>query len=350
MSCHQGLDSSEGPWKLADRRLFSLPAFCDAATCLACRHALRCSRRAAGSLPAPKLIEHKDIDVAHADNPQYCVPYVHDIYAHLRETEKVRRPNMRYLEDGTQSDINSQMRSILVDWLVEVAEEYKLVSDTLYLSVNYIDRVLSSMPVQRSRLQLVGVSCMLVAAKYEEIYAPQVDEFVYITDNTYTRNEVIQMERKILDLLGFELTAPTGKHFLRRFIQSSEPDGKTELLANYLCELTLVEAKFLQYLPSKVAAACVFLANFTMKRQPWNSTIEHYTGYTLGEIAPVVAELHKLYKDSPKSNLVAIREKYAATKFKSVSTIVPPEHLHGVSSGQRVTRLRRALYKLLVLC
>ena len=120
MSCHQGLDSSEGPWKLADRRLFSLPAFCDAATCLACRHALRCSRRAAGSLPAPKLIEHKDIDVAHADNPQYCVPYVHDIYAHLRETEKVRRPNMRYLEDGTQSDINSQMRSILVDWLVRI--------------------------------------------------------------------------------------------------------------------------------------------------------------------------------------------------------------------------------------
>ena len=121
----------------------------------------------------------------------------------MRENEA--SSSAAYMEDGTQQDINSQMRSILVDWLVEVAEEYKLVSDTLYLSVNYIDRVLSKFQVQRSRLQLVGVSCMLVAAKYEEIYAPQVDEFVYITDNTYTRNEVIQMERKILDLLGFEL-------------------------------------------------------------------------------------------------------------------------------------------------
>ena len=63
-----------------------------------------------------------------------------------------------------QADINISMRSILIDWLVEVAEEYKLNSQTLYLTVNYIDRFLSYMSVLRGKLQLVGTSCMLVAS------------------------------------------------------------------------------------------------------------------------------------------------------------------------------------------
>jgi cyclin-A len=92
--------------------------------------------------------------------------------------------------DTIQNDINQNMRGILVDWLVEVAEEYKLSSENLYLSTNYVDRFLSVIPVLRGKLQLVGVSCMLIASKYEEIFAPQVEDFVYITDNTYTAEEV----------------------------------------------------------------------------------------------------------------------------------------------------------------
>lgn len=84
------------------------------------------------------------------------------------------------------------MRAILVDWLVEVAEEYKLATETLYLTVNYVDRYLSVKVVPRSQLQLVGVACMLVASKFEEVYAPAVDEFVYISDNTYTKDEVAE--------------------------------------------------------------------------------------------------------------------------------------------------------------
>ena len=92
--------------------------------------------------------------------------------------------------ESVQSDINPMMRSILLDWLVEVGLEYRLTSDTLFLSAAYIDRFLSLVDVKRNRLQLVGVTAMLVASKYEEIYAPQVEEFCYITDNTYTREQV----------------------------------------------------------------------------------------------------------------------------------------------------------------
>ena len=66
------------------------------------------------------------------------------------------------------------MRSILVDWLVEVADEYSLTSETLFLTLNYLDRYLGLKLVKRNRLQLVGITCMLVASKYEDIYAPPV--------------------------------------------------------------------------------------------------------------------------------------------------------------------------------
>lgn len=63
-----------------------------------------------------------------------------------------------------QPDITSNMRSILVDWLVEVAEEYRLQTETLYLAVNYIDRFLSYMSVVRAKLQLVGTAAMFLAS------------------------------------------------------------------------------------------------------------------------------------------------------------------------------------------
>lgn len=97
-------------------------------------------------------------------------------------------PKAKYMRK--QADINMSMRAILVDWLVEVGEEYKLLPQTLYLTVNYIDRFLSIMSVLRGKLQLVGTACMLLASKFEEIYPPEVSEFVYITDDTYTSKQV----------------------------------------------------------------------------------------------------------------------------------------------------------------
>lgn len=77
--------------------------------------------------------------------------------------EANRRPLPNYMEK-VQNDVSADMREILVDWMVEVSEEYKLVSDTLYLTVSYLDRFLSSFAVSRNKLQLVAVSCMLIAS------------------------------------------------------------------------------------------------------------------------------------------------------------------------------------------
>lgn len=131
-----------------------------------------------------------------------------------------------------QSDINANMRGILVDWLVEVSEEYKLHTETLFLSINYIDRFLSRNNVQRGKLQLVGITCMLVAAKYEEIYPPSVEDFVYISDNAYTRENVISEEVKLLNSLSFHCTVATSRQFLRRFAKAARADHETHELSH----------------------------------------------------------------------------------------------------------------------
>ena len=268
--------------------------------------------------------EWKDVDAAHAEDPLFVGAYVGDIYRYLRVAELKHRPSTRYM-DNVQVDINSTMRGILVDWLVEVAEEYKLVPDTLFLSVAYIDRCLSAHVVQRAQLQLVGVTCMLIAAKYEEIYAPQVDEFCYITDNTYTREQVLAMERKVLDTLSFELTTPTAKSFLRRFLRAAEADQKAEFLACFLAELSLLDYAFLRFTPSTVAASCVLVAQWALRRPAWSPTLAHYAGYAPAQLRECATALAELLAGARRSSLPAVREKYSQHKFKCVACVVPPE-------------------------
>ena len=104
-----------------------------------------------------------------------------------------------------QEDINEKMRAILVDWLVEVHLKFKLVPESLYLTVNLIDRFLEKEQVNRQKLQLIGVTAMLIACKYEEIYPPIVKDFVYITDNAYSKEEILETERLMLQTLDFDI-------------------------------------------------------------------------------------------------------------------------------------------------
>ena len=130
-----------------------------------------------------------------------------------------------------QSDISFPMRSILVDWVVEVGEEFDVETETVHLAVNYIDRFLSYMSVQRAKLQLVGTSSMFIASKYEEIYPKELDKFVYITDDTYNKRQVLRMEHLVLKVLGFDLSGPSANVFLSQMSELSKTDEKTKHLA-----------------------------------------------------------------------------------------------------------------------
>ncbi|KAG6624403.1 hypothetical protein CIPAW_16G024700 [Carya illinoinensis] len=268
-------------------------------------------------------------------DPQCCATIACDIYKHLRVSEANKSPSTNFME-RIQKDINASMRAVLIDWLVEVAEEYRLLPDTLFLTANYIDRYLSGNVVNRQRLQLLGVACMMIAAKYEEICAPTVGEFCYITDNTYFKEEVLQMESAVLNSLKFEMTAPTAKCFLRRFVcvaqaTSKVPSMQLECLANYLTELSLLEYSMLRYSPSLVAASATFLAKFILLplKKPWNSALKLYTLYQASDLVDCVKALHSLCCNCSNRNLPAIREKYSQHKYKFVAKkYCPPSIPH----------------------
>ncbi len=235
-----------------------------------------------------------------------------------------------YME-RVQHDINHTMRSILVDWLIEVAEEYNLSSQTLFLTINYIDRMLSKVAVSRVKLQLIGVTCMLIACKYEEMYPPTVDDFVFISDSTYKREEVLEMEALLLTALHFNLTVTTPSEFLIRYAHLSLCDTKTAILSHFLLEMMLQEPVYLKYRPSTWAAAALWLAMATANphtRPDWSRVLIEATGYQADALRDVITILNHTHRKvcSEGNNLKAVREKYAQEKYKNVSAIQPLNH------------------------
>jgi cyclin A len=267
---------------------------------------------------------------------QSCLDYKDDILAYMRELEKENRPKASYMKK--QQDINSSMRCILVDWLVEVCEEYRLNMETLYLAVNFTDRFLSQMSVLRGKLQLVGTASMYIASKYEEITPPDVAEFVYITDDTYTKKQVLRMEHLLLKVLDFKMNAPTANWFLSHYLRfgkrhfglhSQEELHRVEMLARYAAELTLIDSDtFIGYLPSQIAASAVYLSLLSHNR-PWTKQIADTLGYAhdLTDLKACIADMHEALVKAPTQPQQAVYEKYKLPKYEQVSLITPPVSL-----------------------
>ncbi|KAM3937588.1 cyclin-A2 [Leptodactylus fuscus] len=252
--------------------------------------------------------------------------YAEEIHTYLREMEIKCKPKSGYMQK--QPDITNNMRAILVDWLVEVGEEYKLQNETLYLAVNYIDRFLSSMSVLRGKLQLVGTAAMLLAAKFEEIYPPEVAEFVYITDDTYNKKQVLKMEHLVLKVLSFDLAAPTILQYLNQYFRLHPVTPKVESLCLFLGELSLIDSDpFLRYLPSVIAAAAYTIANYTVNEETWPESLVKFTGYTLESLKPCISDLYQTYLSAATHQQQAVREKYKHAKYHAASSIEPPESL-----------------------
>lgn len=248
--------------------------------------------------------------------------YQPDILEYLKEAEVRFRPKPDYMRK--QPDINGNMRTVLVDWIVEVCEEYRLNTETLYLAVSYVDRFLSMMSVVRSKLQLVGTSAMFIAAKLEGIYPPDVADFVYITDDTYTKKQVLRMEQLILRALSFDMSAPTPHVFVNLFAVMEDLSDSVRHLAMYLCELSLLySTPFLQYLPSRVAAAAIAYARLLLNYDGgmWTRAMEMMTGYELGHLQQVICELGAVHEKCPQMVQKAIPEKYRAQKYNEVANI-----------------------------
>uniref|UniRef100_A0A8C7PDY2 Cyclin B2 n=1 Tax=Oncorhynchus mykiss TaxID=8022 RepID=A0A8C7PDY2_ONCMY len=267
------------------------------------------------------LLAVEDIDEGDSDMPQLCSEYIKDIYGYLQclETQQSVRP--KYMNGY---EINGRMRALLIDWLIQVHSRFQLLQETLYLTVAILDRFLQVQTIGRKNLQLVGVTAMLLASKYEEMYSPEIGDFVYITDNAFTKAHIREMEQLILQSLNFELGRPLPLHFLRRASKAgnqSTTDGLPE--AKYLMELTLLDYDMVHYHPSEIAAAALCLSQLLLDELNWTPTQEHYSTYNENHLKPIMQHIAKnvVSVNEGRTKLQAVKNKYASSRLMRISLI-----------------------------
>jgi len=257
-----------------------------------------------------------------AEDSEAAAEYVPDMLGQLFSNQFAHMADPEYMQ--TQVDLNNRMRAVLVDWLIEVHADYKMKPETLFLAVSLIDRYLSRKSVPRSKLQLIGVIALLVAAKFEEVYPPKVDNLVYITDDAYSKAEIMRVECTFLATLGFEVMGPTCDHFFDHFQRLIGCDAFQLELARYLLELSLLDTSVLRYEPSRVAAASILLANELLGRSPvWPKNMAAATRHSALSLADIVGELRALLEASPASSLQAAHKKYSKDQHLAVATAFP---------------------------
>jgi cyclin B len=255
--------------------------------------------------------KEKKIDVQNADE------YFDDICQELFSNEDKYLVDPKYMSN--QSDINHRMRAILIDWLIDVHLKYKLVPQTMYIAVNLIDRYLEKNETNRAKLQLVGVTAMFIACKYEEIYPPDLKDFVYITDGAYVKQDVLDMEYKMLKSLEFNITFPTQWSIFEIYKKKLDLDDKTFKLAWFLMELCLIDYKILKFKMSYIAASAILIAIKTLGiyRSDFSSVI----GIEENQLEECCKEIYNYYVYNSTHNLQAIRKKFAMTRYNEVSKI-----------------------------
>ncbi|KAE8724738.1 Cyclin-B2-4 [Hibiscus syriacus] len=255
-----------------------------------------------------------DIDCSDSNNPLAVVEYVDEIYAYYKKTEVSSCVSPNYMD--RQFDINEKMRAILIDWLIEVHYKFKLMEETLFLTINLIDRFLERCTVIRKKLQLVGMTAMLLACKYEEVSVPIVEDFVLISDKAYTKKDVLDMEKLMVNALQFNMSVPTPYVFMRRFLKAAQSDKKLEFLSFFLIELCMVEYEMLKFQPSLLAAAAIYTAQCSLWRlKTWTKTSEWHANYTEDQLLECSKLMVTYHHKAGSGKLKGVHRKYSSYKF-----------------------------------
>ncbi|XP_036852200.1 G2/mitotic-specific cyclin-B3 [Manis javanica] len=286
----------------------------------ACEFSSNKSFSSQGKRSQKEMTPLEDIDKDHSD-PVFNSIYAKDIFSYMKEREE-KFILKKYM--NRQIDISSDMRAILVDWMVEVQMSFEMSHETLYLAVKLVDHYLMEVICKKDELQLTGSTALLIAAKFEETSPPCVDDFLYICDGIYQRDEMLAMEISILQTLKFDINIPIAYHFLRRYARCMCTSMKTLTLSRFICEMTLQEYDYIQERASKLAAGSFLLALYMKKLKHLAPTLEYYSGYKISDLHPLVKQLNILLTLRHHCcTLKTVLSKYSNQIFFEVTKIPP---------------------------
>ncbi|WAR61243.1 hypothetical protein PtB15_13B496 [Puccinia triticina] len=282
----------------------------------------------------------EDLDEGDEEDPLMVKEYVVEIYHYMKELEMQTLPDSQYMQ--RQVELTWKMRCVLVDWIIEVHSKFRLLPETLYLAINLMDRFLTKRSVALIKFQLVGVTALFLASKYEEVICPSVTNFLYMTDGGYDCDEILKAETYMLEMLQWDLRYPNPLNFLRRVSKADNYDIQSRTFAKYFMEISIVDYRLVATPPSLLAAASIWLARKLLGRGPWDANLRHYSGYDQAEILPTAQFMLDYILRSGCKNLgmgldpnfviqasyeggnehANLFKKYATRKFFRVSEIV----------------------------
>jgi transcription initiation factor TFIIIB Brf1 subunit/transcription initiation factor TFIIB len=237
-----------------------------------------------------------------------------------------------------QPEITSRMRTILIDWIIEVHYKYKLNQATLWLTMNIMDRYLEKHVIERGKLQLVGITALFLACKFEEIHSPQVADCVYLTDSAFEKKEILGMEAQIVDSLDYQLSVPTPYHFITRYLLRMKAIDRIRLIAFFVSERSLQEVEVLTFSPRVYAAGCVYLAYYVANYELikanrvvklWPPALEEESGgLKESELMECARALLKNAREPPQAStrrkLDAVKKKYSTPQCQFIGEMEFP--------------------------
>ncbi|XP_053304616.1 G1/S-specific cyclin-E1 isoform X2 [Spea bombifrons] len=232
-----------------------------------------------------------------------------DVWRNMLNKDRTYTRDKNLFEKHPQ--LQPSMRAVLLDWLTEVCEVYKLHRETFYLAQDFFDRFMASQEnIVKSRLQLIGITCLFVAAKLEEIYPPKLHQFAFITDGACTEDEILSVELLIMKGLDWCLSPMTIVSWLNVYMQVAyQSELQQFLLPQYpqemyiqiaeLLDVCVLDVGCLEY-PYRVLAAGA-LYHFSCVE-----LVEKVSGYTWSDLEGCVnwvVPFAKAVKETGKSKL-----------------------------------------------
>ena len=276
-------------------------------------------------------IRVKYFNISNINNIQIPKEYINIIYYNLlKEEEKGINPMPDYTYMSRQKEINDKMRSILVDWIIDVHFKFGFTDETLFMTISIIDRYLSICQITRTNFQLLGITALMIACKHEEIDLPKIDDFIYITDNAYVKNEVIKMEEDVLYKLNFSFLYPSPIKFFEYLSLHFGFSKKHHMMGKYLMESFLLDVKNVKYKPSIISCACAYIVmkffkmanyhdSYNKKFYNLDETVERYSEHNIKECAK---DICLLVDNINKTNYQACLKKYSKPEQEKVSIII----------------------------
>ncbi|EDW29127.1 GL18583 [Drosophila persimilis] len=265
-----------------------------------------------------------DFDQKNWDDPLQVSHYSMEIFNYL----KTREPAFAigdYMP--RQIHLTTDMRAVLVDWMVELQENFRLYHETLYLAVKIVDLYLCRAVIKKEQLQLLGITAFFIASKYDECLPLRIWELLYICDGAYSRDELVKMELETLRLIQYDLGIPLSYSFLRRYARCAQVQRRTLTLARYILELSLMDYAAIGFRDSQMASAALYMAlrmragASHLDQQTWTPTLVHYTGFQLAEFAEIVPVLNAGLHRRPCDTIKIIRNKYSDKIFHEVAKV-----------------------------